>query len=622
MAICKKHETEPGCPGRLGVNQREGGYNFAVVIPDETEASLLLYRGGEEPVEEIPLPAAERAGWIASVKVLGLDAEKYRYNYRIKGKVVQDPYAKKICGREHFGKPLDEKNPHEVQCGIPGPSGYDWEGDKPVEIPYEEMLLYKLHVRGYTKQASVKHKGTFAGLQEMIPYLKDLGVNALELMPAYEFMEMPRKTETQEFVSPRQEQERVNYWGYVEGFYFCPKRSYCATREPEKEVKDLVKALHREKMECIMEFYFPGEVSPLLALEALRFWRSEYHIDGFHLLGDGVPVELILKDPLLCTSKLMLPGFDTERIYGRKIPEKRNLAEYNQGFQQDMRRFLKSDENMVGSAAYRIRRNPATHGVINYMASQDGFTLYDCVSYDTRHNEANGENNRDGSAYNCSWNCGVEGPTRKRQVVAARKRQMKNAFLMMLLSQGTPMIYAGDEIANSQEGNNNAWCQDNPTGWVNWKNAKKNGELREFVKKAAAFRKSHPILHTSWELKGLDYMAVGYPDMSLHSGRAWFADFDCNCRELGVMYAGSYAEEEGFLYVAYNFRWEEGALALPNLEEGMIWVKAVDTSLDESFPDEPVLLEDQKVISVPPRTILVLQGKTGVIKKDECVETL
>lgn len=612
MSNHRRFRTEPGSCRLLGVHKEREGCNFAVAVPDGQEASLLLYRkGGKEPVEEIPLPVEERVGVVASVFFPEFDPEKYEYNYRIAGQVVQDPCATQLHGLEHFGKEPDWEDPHSIRCGILPYGDYDWEGLEPLHIPYEDMILYKVHVRGYTKQASVSHKGTFAGLQEMIPYFKELGINALELMPAYEFLELPGKKEPQGLVTTRQEKDRVNFWGYKEGFYFAPKRSYCAGKDPAKEMKDLVKALHKAGIECIMEFYFPDQVNPLMVLDALRYWRMEYRMDGFHLIGEGVPGELILKDGILCTSKLMLSGFDSERIYGGKVLTYRNVAEYNQGFLQDMRRFLKSDEDSVSAAVYRVRRNPSSYGVINYMVCQDGFTMNDLVSYDYRHNEDNGEDNQDGCAYNFSWNCGVEGPARKKSVVAVRNRQMRNAFLMMLLGQGTPMIYGGDEIANSQNGNNNAWCQDNPIGWVNWKNKKKYKELVEFVKKAIAFRKEHPILHTRGELKGMDYLALGYPDVSLHSQRAWYTHFDNVCRCVGMMYSEAYAQEgrEELLYVAYNFHWEPRLLALPNLPEGMKWQVVLDTFSPEGFLEEPREAEEEKTITVQPRTIMVLLGK-------------
>ena len=231
-----------------------------------------------------------------------------------------------------------------------------------------------------------------------------------------------------------------------------------------------------------------------------------------------------------------------------------------------------------------------------------------------RHNEANGEDNRDGSEFNYSWNCGVEGSTRKTAVRRMREQQMRNAFLMLLLSQGTPMIYGGDEFANSQAGNNNVWCQDNPTGWTDWKNARRHTGLSSFVKEAIAFRKNHPILHMPKEMRGVDYMAKGFPDVSVHGERAWFLNRDNTSRLLGIMYCGAYAQkddgtEDDFLYIGMNFHWEKRNIALPNLPDGMNWKKIADTS----EMGEPWFREQEepykKSVKINPRTIVVLTAR-------------
>ena len=448
----------------------------------------------------------------------------------------------------------------------------------------------------------------------MIPYWKELGVNTLELMPAYEFPEVPpvKQEEEKEYITDRKESGRVNYWGYASGYYLSPKRAYCTADNVQNEVRDFIKALHKAGMECIMEFYFPGETNPFAALRALQFWKTYYHIDGFHIQGEGVPAELILKDGILSDTKIMIEGYDFSGFYGGKEPKKRVLAEYNRSFLEDMRRFLKSDEGMTEGALWHVRKNSGFHGVVNFMTCQDGFTLHDLVSYNYKHNEENGENNEDGSSYNYSWNCGTEGNTRKLAVRQMRERQMRNAFLMMILSQGTPMIYAGDETGNSQEGNNNAWCQDNPVGWTDWKGLKRNASLFAFVKNALAFRADHPILHMSKELKGTDYLAKGFPDVSFHGERAWYVSYENTSRLFGVMYYSAYEEEEKeeFIYVGYNFHWEERSLALPNLPEGYSWKKVADTGdLKEGGKFLPSEEEYKKAVTAAPRTIVVLTGR-------------
>ena len=599
-----------GNPVMLGANRNNEGMNFAAEVLPGSEASLVLYqKGSVVPSREIPF--TERTGKICTLLVSGLNTKKYEYNFRIDGKIIQDPFAYGICGREQFGVLGNGEKGDQIRCTFLTEKEYDWEEDQFPDIPYRDLILYKVHVRGYTKQQKIsqKRRGTFSGLKDMIPYWKELGINAVVLMPAYEFMELPDPDgESGHMITENRNCERVNYWGYVKGFYFAPKRSYCATREPENEFRDLVKALHQAGMECMMELYFPGGTSPLTALRAAWFWRNYYHVDGFHFMGDGVPVELLAGDSILYGAKKLFQNLSVSA-------EDEMSAECTEAFQKDMRRYLKSDEGMLPATEYHIRHIRNAGGTVHYMASQDGFTLYDAVSYNYRHNEANGENNQDGSEYNYSWNCGIEGPTRKFAIKKMREQQIKNAFLMLLLSQGTPVIYGGDEFCNSQNGNNNAWCQDNPVGWTDWKALRKNKKIFEFVKEAIAFRKAHPVLHMEKEPKGSDYLAKGFPDISFHGERAWYLNQENTSRLLGVMYCGSYAKkedgsEDDFIYVGYNFHWENRTIALPNLPEGMIWKKTADTSDTEEGDFFREREESyKKNIEINPRTIVVLTGK-------------
>ena len=381
----------------------------------------------------------------------------------------------------------------------------------------------------------------------------------------------------------------------------------------------MIRAFHKAGIGCIMEMYFPAEVNPLMALRAVQFWKQNYHVDGFHILGEGAPLDLIMKDGLLAGTKIMAEGMDTAALYKNRRSGKRCFAEYNLGFLQDMRRFLKSDEDMVPAVQYRIRHNPDDHGVINYITCQDGFTLNDLVSYNYKHNEANGEGNNDGCSYNYSWNCGIEGPSRKQWIRQMRERQMRAAFAMLLFSQGVPMIYGGDEIGNSQEGNNNAYCQDNSIGWIDWRGLRRNASMLAFVKKAVALRKAHPVLHMSESMKEADYLGKGFPDMSFHGERAWFCNMENTSRMIGVMLCGAYAKlpdgsEDDFLYTGYNFHWETRNIALPNLPEGMEWKKVMDTgdlTCDGFYGENGQVYE--RAVEVGPRTVVVLQG----VKKPE-----
>ena len=607
ICVCK------GNPVMLGANAVPQGMNFALEVPADGEASLILYKKGYKSLwKEIPFGKETRTGKRCSLLLSGFNENLYEYNFRLNGRVIQDPCAYGIRGREKFGEMPDIDDEHKIRCRFLDMSSYEWEDDSPLLIPYHDAVMYKVHVRGYTKQAkiSLKNRGTFTGLTEMIPYWKELGVNVIELMPAYEFCEVPFSKRDNSLIVQKRQENKVNYWGYVPGFYFAPKSSYCATGDPEKEFRDMIKNFHKAGIECVMEMYFPEGTAPLYALQAIWFWKMFYHVDGFHLVGDGVPWELIKEDHLLYGTKKM---FCT--VTGENVDSANKLAEYQSGFMQDMRRFLKSDEGMIPGVEFHIRRNTGKFGTINYMACQDGFTLYDTVSYNYRHNEANEEGNHDGSDYNYTWNCGIEGNTRKQSVRKMREQQLRNAFLMLLFSQGTPMIYGGDEFGNSQEGNNNAWCQDNPTGWVDWKAVKKNRKLLSFVKKAVSFRKAHPILHMEKEMRGVDYMAKGFPDISFHSERAWYLNKENTSRLIGVMYCGEYASlpdgsPDKFLYIGYNFHWENRTAALPNLPDGMVWKKAADTSDTE---EERWFTENQesytKSIQIHPRTIIVLTAE-------------
>jgi glycogen operon protein len=406
---------------------------------------------------------------------------------------------------------------------------------------------------------------------------------------------------------------KINYWGYTSGFYFAPKASYASDNKetPALELKKLVKALHKEGIELITELYFSGKESPTLVLDAVRFWAEEFHLDGIHLVGFP-PLDLIGRDPYLKGLKLWADSWGD-------IPQKgfKYLAEYNDSFQTDMRRVLKGDEEQMKNLVFRTRNNPSDRGMIQYMANTNGFTMMDMVSYDTKHNEANGESNLDGNPYNYSWNCGTEGPTRKKKVVELRKKQLRNAFLLLLLSQGTPLFMAGDEFGNTQSGNNNAYCQDNDISWLNWNLLKTNRDLFEFVKTVIAFRKAHPVFHRREEAKNMDYLACGVPDVSYHGVKPWYPEYENFRRQLGILYWGDYARKadgtaDNHFYIAYNMHWEPHTFDLPNLPKKHQWHVVFHTDKQEENGkyeegNEPVL--EGKSFPVPPRTIVVFIGK-------------
>ena len=604
-----------------GVRTTKDGITFTTAVDEGANCSLLIYdKGGDKPVVSIEMAENKRFGTLRSVTVAGLSPDReYEYSYLVDGKPVVDIYAKSVSGRGIWGK-LPSK---EDVRGRILTKEYDWEGDEPLRLDWKDIVGYSTHVRGFTKHASsgVKAKGTFTGVVQKIPYLKELGVNLLQLMPVYDFSE----TFDPDGMRPRTMAEassmagRVNYWGYTKGYYFAPKASFAATDDPVCELKDMVKALHRAGIEIVLEFYFPKGIRTAYVLDCIKYWVTSYHIDGVYVNRDASPVEALAQEPILKNTKILSENFSLDRIYegGRRVGYK-NLAESNDGFMLDARRLLKGDEGRTSAFAGRARRNPEGFAVLNYMACHNGMTLFDSVAYDAKHNEANGEDNADGTEYNCSWNCGEEGPTRKRKVNALRARQLRNACLMLFLSQGTPVIYGGDEAVNSQGGNNNAWCQDNEISWINWKPPKAFSFMHDYVKEIISFRRRHPIFAQEKGLKMQDYLSCGTPDVSYHGKRAWYGDFENFSRCIGVMYAGDYAknaegENEPYFYVAYNLHWVEHDFALPPLSGGAVWKVVIDTGVEGLggiYPEgEEKDIESQRSIVVPGRTIMVLEGK-------------
>lgn len=609
----------------------ENEVNLAAVLHGKEECGVILYpRNGGGQIR-LPFRKENKIGNIYCMKLSGIRADEYEYNFYVGSEIVTDPYARCISGNEKWGRRVDP-----TLRGSDPAEYFDWENDAPLMTPLNDSILYLLHVRGFTRHSSsgVEHKGTFAGIAEKIPYLKSLGVTAVELMPAYEFLELERararKLSMAEAVNHYMEKEqsdgeipRINYWGYKKGYYFAPKASYCSGANPADEFKSLVKSLHENGLELIMQFYFPREIKRGFILEVLKYWVFEYHIDGIHLLGEQIPTELIATDPLLTNTKLFYYDFPCDEIYASgEAPDYKNLAFYQEDFMYDMRRFLKGDEDMLGKVLWQLKKNPRQAGVVNYITNYDGFSLADLVSYDRKHNEANGEDNQDGNSYNASWNCGAEGKTRRTGILKLRRKQMRNAMLLLLSAQGTPMIVSGDEFGQSRGGNNNAYCQDNAVSWLNWRLAEQNRDFLEFVKAAVALRKEHPVWHRPDELTMMDFIASGYPDLSYHSAEAWRLSADRISREAGVMYCGSYAKidrtrEDDFFYIAYNMHWEEKELALPDLPAGMHWEKVMDTAEGIAGSDGVRL---EKKISVKGRTIQVLQSFGKPVKKGKSVE--
>ena len=408
---------------------------------------------------------------------------------------------------------------------------FDWGKSQFPHLKKEDVIAYSLHVRGFTKHSSsgVAHKGTFDGVTEKLPYLQKLGINQIHLMPVYEFDE---------------NQRHVNYWGYGKAYFFAPKASYAAG-DPVNEMKSLVRQMHLAGIEVILEMPFTEGTTFSLILDCLRYWVMQYHVDGFIVNPYICNPDELAKDPVLAKSKIL---------------------KKEDGFQNVMRRFLKGDEGMIRDVICQLKNQDTQ--LYNYIASHNGFTLCDVVSYDGKHNEANGENNLDGPDYNYSWNCGAEGNSRKKAVNELRKNQIFNAFFLLLFAQGMPCILSGDEFMNTQKGNNNAYCQDNLISWLDWNQLSRQEELYTFVCRLIALRKAcmKQIAKKSEDTMG----RRGIPQISYHGEDAWQMPAGRASRQLGVFYHEESTEKD--FYIAYNMHWLSHSFALPSLPKGMEWV--------------------------------------------------
>ena len=634
-----KISVSEGDPSVLGATVTGKTVNFAVAVPSVSEVLLHVSDGAsKEPLYTIELGEEDRYGDVFSVKVADSGADR-TYLYEAKGERFLDPYSKLILGRGEFGKKLTQRERKALRSLVRF-RDFSWAGDRHPSVFYSDMVLYKLHVRGFTMASGVAHKGTYLGAAEKAEYLKELGVNAVLLMPCAEFNEIEEpevnedvpafysstfyrsstyKTEVEQAdeesrAAGTERKYRINYWGYTgHYFFFAPKASYAFRPErADAEFKTMVKRFHALGIEVLMEMNIPVGTNRSMLLDALRFWVKEYRVDGFRINLEQTDPLLLAGDPYLSGTKLIGSGWDIAAIYPKdRIPTTVTLAEFHDGFRTDVRKFLKGDEGMAGAFAGRMLRHPDRSAVINYITDHNGFTLNDLYMYDVKHNEANGERGLDGSDYNYGWNCGSEGPDRRKRIRELRLKMRKNALLSMFLSQGVPMLLAGDEIGNTQEGNNNAYCQDNSIGWVTYKDARKNSEITAFVKQIAALRAAHPVLRNPNGLRGTDYLSCGCPDVSVHSKTAWRPDESPYNRSVGILLGGEFAlrnrtEHDDSFYLIFNMFWEEQVFDIPHLSGGKAWkvVLATDPSVCIGELKEPR-------ITIPPRTIAVLQSEEG-----------
>ncbi|HEC69922.1 MAG TPA: glycogen debranching enzyme GlgX [Candidatus Omnitrophica bacterium] len=698
-----KFKLRPGKPLPFGATIVPGGVNFSIYSRHATSCELVLFeKHAPQPFAVIPFPDSFRIGNVFAMVVFDLDYENIEYGYRMDGpfnpkeghrfdktKILMDPYAKAIGGRDVWGVEPNWNDIYQHRARIFF-DDFDWEDDHPLEIPIEDLIIYEMHVRGFTRHPSsgVKYPGTFAAIKEKIPYLKELGVNCVELMPIHEFDEFENSR-----ISPVTGERLMNYWGYSNVGFFAPKAGYAASGKfgmQVDEFKALVKELHKNGIEVILDVVFNhtaegNENGPYISyrgidnktyylltpdgyyynfsgcgntlncnnpivrnmiLDCLRYWAAEYHVDGFRfdlasILGrdqNGAPMasppllEMLAFDPILGKCKLIAEAWDAGGLYQvGSFPAWGRWAEWNGKYRDDIRKFLKGDMGMVGAVAQRLQGSPDLYkwqnrgstASINFITAHDGFTLMDLVSYNEKHNEANGEDNRDGCNDNYSWNCGVEGPTDDPEINRLRIKQIKNAVTMLLVSQGTPMILSGDEMGKTQWGNNNVYCQDNEISWLDWSLLEKNKEIFNFFKKMIAFRKAHPALRNCSHFQNRDYMGSGYADITWHGTQAWNADWSGTSRTLAFMLCGKHAKggtaRDNNIYVAMNMHWEPHTFELPKLPPGWLWYVAVNTDMlppnDIWEVGKEKKLRDQSCFLVGPRSVIVLVGKEPAKEK-------
>lgn len=559
-------KTAVGFPFPQGCTVEGQTANFSVAVPEGQTCELIIYKkGARTSAFSQKMPYSDVAGNLHFLSVVLEQPEDYEYCYKIGGKIVPDPYGKAFSGREHWSVSKG-KEKRKLRTRIVTDT-FDWGKSQFPHLKKEDVIAYSLHVRGFTKHSSsgVAHKGTFDGVTEKLPYLQKLGINQIHLMPVYEFDE---------------NQRHVNYWGYGKAYFFAPKASYAAG-DPVNEMKSLVRQMHLAGIEVILEMPFTEGTTFSLILDCLRYWVMQYHVDGFIVNPYICNPDELAKDPVLAKSKIL---------------------KKEDGFQNVMRRFLKGDEGMIRDVICQLKNQDTQ--LYNYIASHNGFTLCDVVSYDGKHNAANGENNLDGPDYNYSWNCGAEGNSRKKAVNELRKNQIFNAFFLLLFAQGMPCILSGDEFMNTQKGNNNAYCQDNLISWLDWNQLSRREELYTFVCRLIALRKAcmKQIAKKSEDTMGRS----GIPQISYHGEDAWQMPAGRASRQLGVFYHEESTEKD--FYIAYNMHWLSHSFALPSLPKGMEWVCIAGTKEGVLDEKEAVPVKDKKV-QLEERTIKVFVGR-------------
>lgn len=684
LDVVEGFKIRPGFFRMYGACVASNGVSFTINSHGATRCTLLLFKPqAPKPYARIPFPDSYRIGDTYSMLVYDIKPDEFEYAFSFDGpyepakgllfneeNVLLDPYSRAVTGQRKWGEKPEGGKDFEYRARVVK-SSFDWGNIKQLEQPFEDLVIYEIHVRGYTKDKSsgVSAPGTFAGLKDKIPYLKDLGINAVELMPIFEFDEM----ESARVVDGVQ---LYNYWGYNTVSFFAPNTSYAFNEEHNHEgdeLKSLIKALKENGIEVILDVVFNhtaegNEMGPCFSfkgidnnvyymltpdahyynfsgcgnvmncnhpvvrnfiIDCLRHWAIEYRVDGFRfdlasILGrdqNGAPMvnppilESLAFDPVLGKMKLIAEAWDAGGLYQvGSFPSWNRWAEWNGRYRDDMRSFLKGDDGMAGNAITRITGSrdlysPESRGhkaSVNFLTCHDGFTLYDLYSYNEKHNEKNGWNNTDGDNNGHSWNCGAEGETDDPNVNGLRRRLIKNAFAALLCSRGPAMFFAGDEFCNTQFGNNNAYCQDNIISWLDWSRLEEFKEIHDFVRHMIQFRKEHPILR-----KMTKPSSCQLPEISVHNGTPFNASTDYKTKLIGIMYAGRNEEdtEDDIVFYCMNAYWEPLVMQLPVLPNGKHWHVDTNTNAEyfdgEDFTEKTELL-GVNTIRVPARTTIIL----------------
>jgi isoamylase len=652
----KTYTVSRGHPLPLGASVHRTGVNFSIFSKPATTCTLVLYEPGSERVlNAIPLdPHVNRIGQVWHIFVEGLDVgAHYAFRFDMQPNLepqidrfdptrsLLDPYARVISNGAAWGTYKAGTHPRR-HCAVIE-NHFDWGDDQQLNIPLVDSVIYETHVRSFTRHPSsgVANPGTFAGLIEKIPYLKQLGVTAVELLPVNEFEESDTNR-----VNPLTGEPLVNLWGYQPTAFFAPNTAYSsniADGEQVREFKRLVKSMHQAGIEVILDMVFNhtaenDETGPTWSfrgidnatyyildpvtgqylnysgcgntvncnnpvvhdfiVDCLRYWVTEMHVDGFRfdlasILGRGQDggvlknpplLEHLAYDPVLANIKLIAEAWDAAGLYQvGTLPSWGRWAEWNGIFRDDVRKFVKGDAGMTSALATRLLGSPDLYETsarepyhsINFVTCHDGFTLNDLVSYNEKHNLANGDNNQDGNNANLSWNCGAEGPTTDPAVNELRTRQRKNFAAILLFAHGVPMLLSGDELGRTQQGNNNAYCQDNDVSWLNWEMAKTNADLVRFFQLMIAFRKRCPMLRRStFALDG----ETGF-HVTWHGAKRMSAEWGPESRSVAMQWTQLYKDgsREDLHFIAHA-HWEDQAFELPDIGERK-WFRLVDTAL-------------------------------------------